>query len=267
MQGRLSPPIDGFIQRFPMSSWQSEFYIASELGLKKIEWTVDFSTFYQHPIVDPSKYLETKGILEDSGIVANSVTCDFFMQANPFSSGKLEDLKGMFRSLFTSSSLSDGSILVVPLVDAGAPKSDADWVKAINFFKTLVQIMPERGLTIAFEMEVSPALQATFIRSLDSSHFGINFDMGNSAALGFDPSNEIYIIQEFIQNVHIKDRLLGGGTVPMGTGHTDFLKVGETLKAIGYEGDMILQCARQPLKSEKETISHYIDFCREVGLT
>ncbi|MEW6092427.1 MAG: sugar phosphate isomerase/epimerase, partial [Chloroflexota bacterium] len=47
-----------------------------------------------------------------------------------------------------------------------------------------------------------------------------------------------------VGSVHIKDRLLGGGTVPLGTGDADFLALFESLKTVGYAGDYILQVAR-----------------------
>ena len=41
MQGRLSPPIDGRIQAFPINDWESEFEKASKIGFDCIEWIFD----------------------------------------------------------------------------------------------------------------------------------------------------------------------------------------------------------------------------------
>ena len=45
-------------------------------------------------------------------------------------------------------------------------------------------------------------------------------------------------------SVHIKDRLLGGGTVAPGTGDADFPALAESLRKVAYKGDFILQVAR-----------------------
>ena len=45
-------------------------------------------------------------------------------------------------------------------------------------------------------------------------------------------------------SVHIKDRLLGASTVPLGTGDADFPALIEGLKKVAYKGDFILQVAR-----------------------
>jgi hexulose-6-phosphate isomerase len=78
----------------------------------------------------------------------------------------------------------------------------------------------------------------------DPSVFGVNYDIGNSAALGFDPQEELLCYGERILNVHVKDRLLGGATVPLGTGNADFEKVFASLGALGYRGNYIMQTAR-----------------------
>ena len=45
-------------------------------------------------------------------------------------------------------------------------------------------------------------------------------------------------------SVHIKDRLLGASTVPLGTGDADFPALAESLRKVAYKGDFILQVAR-----------------------
>jgi hexulose-6-phosphate isomerase len=74
--------------------------------------------------------------------------------------------------------------------------------------------------------------------------FGVNYDIGNSASLGFNPKEEIQAYGPRILNVHVKDRRMGGTTVPLGTGNADFPTVFRALRRAGYRGDFILQTAR-----------------------
>ena len=55
MQGRLSPPINGKIQAFPVQTWQLEFQTAYNLELGGIEWTIDSHNFWGHPLIDIQK--------------------------------------------------------------------------------------------------------------------------------------------------------------------------------------------------------------------
>ena len=44
MQGRLSPPRGDLIQWYPEDTWESEFYLAKEIGLVCIEWVFQKSS-------------------------------------------------------------------------------------------------------------------------------------------------------------------------------------------------------------------------------
>ena len=51
MQGRLSTKIGKKIQAFPSKNWKEEFSKAKSLGLKSIEWTLDYRNLKKNPIL------------------------------------------------------------------------------------------------------------------------------------------------------------------------------------------------------------------------
>ena len=59
--------------------------------------------------------------------------------------------------------------------------------------------------------------------------------------------------------MHIKDRLLGGTTVPLGSGSADFEAVFSSLANIGYNGNYILQTARAHAGDHANVICNYRD--------
>jgi len=71
-----------------------------------------------------------------------------------------------------------------------------------------------------------------------------NYDMGNSASLGYGPKDELLAYGEYVVTVHVKDRVLGGETIQLGKGDTDFDTCFAMLAKIGYKGPYILQAAR-----------------------
>jgi len=97
---------------------------------------------------------------------------------------------------------------------------------------------------IAMETDLSPIDTAALIHALPPDAFGITYDMGNSAALGYDPAEEWATFGNRILHIHVKDRLLGGGTVPLGTGDADLPGMMSQLVNAGYAGHLILQTAR-----------------------
>ena len=114
-----------------------------------------------------------------------------------------------------------------------------------------------------FECNFSPEILKTFISNFQSENFGINYDMGNSASLGFDPVEEFNAYGRYILNVHVKDRMLNGGTVALGEGSVNFTKVFSLLKTIKYDGNYILQTARSNEGQHLELISEYIKFIED----
>jgi hexulose-6-phosphate isomerase len=60
-------------------------------------------------------------------------------------------------------------------------------------------------------------------------------------------------------NVHVKDRLLGGTTVPLGAGNAQFDVVFAELAKVGYAGAYILQTARAAEGHHAEVLCKYRD--------
>ena len=124
------------------------------------------------------------------------------------------------------------------------------------------------GINLSLETSLSPNEFKKLIFAFKPLDIKVNFDMGNSASLGYNPNEEIDLLGDFIVNVHIKDRVRNGGTVPLGSGDTDFVTVFNKLKNVNYSGDFILQAARQDLHENKEkkdinvTIKNYINFIK-----
>ena len=59
MQGRLSKPINGKIQSFPINSWENEFYLAKNIGFELIEWVLD-ENVKDNPILDKRFFSKIK---------------------------------------------------------------------------------------------------------------------------------------------------------------------------------------------------------------
>ena len=77
-----------------------------------------------------------------------------------------------------------------------------------------------------------------------SERVTINYDIGNSASLGYNPVEELNAYGSMISDIHIKDRLLGGGPVVLGEGDADFISFFNKLKEFNYKGPFIMQAYR-----------------------
>jgi L-ribulose-5-phosphate 3-epimerase len=129
--------------------------------------------------------------------------------------------------------------VVVPLVDndrlGGAGQEDA----LVRFLENQVNCFAAHRLKVVFESDYVRYELAKFIARLNPTLFGINCDIGNSAALGFNPQEEFAAHGQRVIKVHVKDRVLGGTTVPLGTGNANFDAVFAALAQINYRGNLI----------------------------
>ncbi|MDK9713648.1 MAG: sugar phosphate isomerase/epimerase [Sulfuritalea sp.] len=261
MQGRLSPLVDGRIQAFPWTAWKAEFPIAEHNNFRLMEWTLDQNRLYENPLLDPDGQAEIQNLCRRHGIAIPSLTGDCFMQA-PFwkadaTQGKA--LKDDFVAIANACATVGISMIVVPLVDNGRLDTRVQEDALVEFLQAQSPFLAAKGLRVIFESDFAPEELARFIDRLAPGLFGINYDIGNSAALGFRPQEEFAAYGPRIVNVHVKDRVLGGTTVPLGTGNADFDTVFAALAKARYQGNFILQTARAQGEGHAETLSIYRD--------
>ena len=232
-----------------------------------MEWTLDHENLYQNPLLTNEGRAEILHLQSLHDIKIGSLTGDFLMQAPFWKEGQHQNVKllDQFIDVINACSLLGIGLIVVPLVDNGAIETKREHDIAIYQFNELSDHIDEKNIKIAFEVDFEPQKLKRFIDHFDPRLFGINFDTGNSAALGFNPEQEIELLHSHFKNVHIKDRPLNGQTVALGEGDADFDTIFHLLNLHGYDGNLILQTARANDGDHAKLISEYRQFV-EVGM-
>jgi hexulose-6-phosphate isomerase len=244
MQGRLSKIIDNKIQAFPEKYWKSEFIKAKKLGLKSIEWTLDYKNLYKNPIFNDKGRLVIKKLSKHYSIKINSLTGDCFMQRPFWKIKKNKKLIDDLKKIIDACKVLGIRFIIIPLVDNGSICSSSDRINLIESCKKIVTYLHNSKIKILFESDFSPKKLKEFIKKFDNFFFGINYDVGNSAALNYDVDEEFKYYGNYIFNIHIKDRAKNGKTVRLGKGNANFFKLFNNLKKIVYKKNLILQTAR-----------------------
>lgn len=259
MQGRLSPLVEGKIQAFPSDHWEQEFPQATRLQLQKMEWTVDHKGFYANPIMTEEGRERIRTLSAASGLQVVSLTGDCFMQAPFFKAeGKqYDELLNNLHDVVKACSELRIAYLVFPLVDNGRIESDHEEDKLVAELLKLTTLLNDSDVSVLFESDYPPQRLLEFIKRLPRDRFGINYDIGNSAALGFNCAEEIDTYAEMIRNVHIKDRLYAGTTVPLGEGAANIPVALGSLERSGYRGNYILQTARAMDEQHAAVLQRY----------
>lgn len=243
IQGRLSELVDNRIQIFPVNNWKAELKEANINGFDSIEWTIDSKTISENPLISPELIPEILNNINKFRIRIPSVTCDYFMEKPPWQN-RGNDLEDMLIKIMNGMSLINSTMLIIPLVDNSSLSNIKYKTSVINFFEKMHSKILQSKIQICFESDFSPKNLAVFIKEFPSNNYWINYDIGNSASLGYLPQEEFEMYGNRIKNVHVKDRLLHGKSVPLGEGSADFESVFKCLKSVDYGGNYILQTAR-----------------------
>ena len=244
MQGRLSPRIDGKIQAYPATTWQKEFEIAQEIGYAAIEWIVEKPVESNALMTDFGK-AEIKRVIASTGVrKAKSQNKDYLLEI-------LKNAKEV------------GAIGVeIPFVDNSSIKNDKEKQEFIDAMQDAFKLAKDLDIKISLETDLSPIAFKELFEQIDLDFIQANYDIGNSASLGFDPEEELDAYGQRILNVHVKDRKLGGTTVPLGTGNADINLVIQKLQEFGYSGGLTMQAARG--ENDVETAKEQLNYVRNL---
>lgn len=246
MQGRLLPKYQGRYQAHPIGNWEEEFTIAKKIGLNCIEFILDYNDAEKNPLLKLGGVEEIINITEKTNVTVTTVCADYFMEAPLHSTDEAianKSLEVLNRLLETSFRLGVTDI-VIPCVD----QSTLDGAEAVERFvkqmSTIIPVIEKKGINLSLETDLDPQSFVELLGNLNSTRFTVNYDIGNSAALGYDPVVELDAYGSRITDIHIKDRILGGGPVILGEGNADFVKFFNKLKEFDYKGTFIMQAYR-----------------------
>lgn len=246
MQGRLVPKYQGRYQAHPIGYWQDEFNIAKQVGLDCIEFILDFNDAELNPLLKDGGVDELKSIMDKTGISIQSICADYFMEAplhNIDESIANNSLQILNRLIETASRL-DITDIVIPCVDQSTLNGDEAVELFVNQIKKVIHLIEDKNINLSLETDLAPKPFVKLLNRLNSKNITVNYDIGNSAALGFDPVEELNAYGNQITDIHIKDRVLGGGPVTLGEGNADFSKFFNKLKEFNYNGPFIMQAYR-----------------------
>jgi L-ribulose-5-phosphate 3-epimerase len=246
MQGRLVPPEAQRFQCFPKSRWREEFPLAAAAGLNTIEWIYDAYGEDTNPLATDSGIDELKSLCARHCVQVESVCADWFMDFPliRIDEATAQDRWQRLRWLMKRCALLSIGRVVVPFVDAAAIRTPADVDVVATGINSLAGLLDETQVELHLEAALSPADFAALLARLPHPRVRVNYDSGNSASLGYRPEDEFSAYGARVGSVHIKDRKLGAGTVPLGEGDADFEALFGALARTDYCGDFILQVAR-----------------------
>ena len=254
MQGRLSPPANGRIQSFPVATWREEFALARAAGLACIEWVYEQETARDHPLMTEAGIADLRWLSQQSGITVRSICADCYMTDRLITAaGEVRSCNVTHLRWLMDRAAGLGSRhIVLPFVDGSSLRSQREREALLALLREVRSDVERSGMALHIESDLSPQEQVRVMTAVNHPLIRITYDMGNCAAAGHDPQEELDAIGPWLGSVHVKDRTLGGGTVPLGTGAVDFPACFRIFHELGFAGPFILQAARDSSVTELE---------------
>ncbi len=243
MQGRLSPRHQGQYQAFPLHHWKKEFQLAKSIGFAAIEFIFDYRSAKQNPLMTDGGIKSILELIEETGVKVKSICADYFME-RPFHSEHFETSLLVLKELIDRSSQLGVKDIVIPCVDQARIITKEDQCRVLSAIRTADSFASERGIYLNLETDLPPERVGELLTDAALDCLRINYDIGNSASLGYDPSQEFANYGEWISDVHVKDRVLGGFSVKLGIGNAKFDLVFSLLKQYNFKGNLVMQAAR-----------------------
>lgn len=247
MQGRLLPPAGDRIQQFPWRDWPLEFALAGQAGLDAIEWIYEEdAALGPNPLSTDEGIRQIRLLCERHAVRVSSVCADYFMdhpllRAAP---SAVEERLDRLKWLMDRAALMGAQHIVLPFVDASHISTPEEADAVASALRAVLPRAEATGVEVHLETSLPPHRVAELLDAVPHPLVKLNYDSGNSASLGFHPDVEFACYGGRVGSVHIKDRVRGGGSVPLGTGNADFEALFAALDRSVYRGGITLQAAR-----------------------
>ena len=228
IQGRLSEPVNGHIQEFPIA-WRKEFEFLDEYGLTHIEWLITKGSAKTNPAFDTNVSLvelPISSLCADTLVDSRIVDKDY--------------LTTHLTPICESAVRNEIDMITIPLLEDSSVEDSEIRYK----FKKLIVEFAKKFPNLKFSFECELPIEGLYDILELSDNFYVTYDTGNITSYGLQHEKYIDAFYQKINNVHLKDRTYDARTVYPTTGDTNFKLIFKKLASLGYNGPYTMQTAR-----------------------
>jgi len=217
----------------------SMFTLAKELGFDGIEYCIggDYADSLLWQADGPKKL---KALADKDGVEIASLSPGVFSSLNPVVDDpekRAEGIKMMTHVIEVCPPMDTKAILAPMFPSDFNEWPDATWQTLIDGLKPLAEITEKHKVVLALETMFNADQMGMVVDKIDCPYVKAYYDTGNLHNRGYDVPAEIRQLGDRIGMIHAKDtdrQALGGGKV-------DFEGVDAAIRAIGYDGYIVLE--------------------------
>ena len=264
VQGRLTQSPKGAIQYFP-KNWEDEFLIASKLGLDNIELIADRQYNESNPLWSSKGNEKLKEVSKQHSIKINTICNDHVIN---YSLLNIEILNQNLELIKIAKKLNCNKY-ILPLFEK-SELNISNHKKFLDHISIIAKACEISKITLCLETILEGNDLLFVLNKLKSKSIKIVFDTGNRIAHGHKIFDDILILKDKIEHIHLKDKNMQNENVIMGTGMVNFLEVFRALKEINFKKTFTFETRRgiDPISTCKFNINLmnflYLEACNEL---
>jgi len=265
IQGRLVPRESKKYQSFPFKNWKKELRFLKKINIKNVEWIASSEKKNTNPIFLKQGLRSILQHKKKFNLKIPSITVDYFMD-NPFFKEKNLKKKNIIleriKKIIINSKKIGIKYIILPILENASISDEKEKNVMIKDIKKFIPILKKNKQMILFETDMKPKNILSFMNSFNKKFFGINYDAGNSAGLNYNLAEEKKYFNS-VKNVHLKDKIKNGKSVPLGKGNANFKLLLRFLKNSNYKGNFILQTARSK-KNQIQEVKKNLSYIKSI---
>ena len=253
VQGRLIKAPPGELQWFPQKDWEKEFFIASAIGLENIELIAERILNKKNPIWSDTGISNLLDLSKKNSVnihtLCNDHIVDFSLVDDPSVLRQNIDLIKQGKKLGCNK-------YVLPFFEKSEINMN-NYKDFIDPIKIIANACENSDMILCLETILNGKELLFLLKELDHDNIRVVFDTGNRIAFGHNLFDDIVLLGNKIEHVHIKDKNISNENVLLGTGLVNFLDVFKALKKINYNKSYTFETNRgnNPINTCKYNIN------------
>ena len=258
MQGRVLPKKIDKLQIFP-GRWQKELSFIKKIGFDYVELLDDKESFLREIL--ESKKNEIFSQISENKLKCKSVCADHLCNYSLLKNEglfleKLEELINQFKE-------KRNFIFIIPFFDENKLNNKNGLNLALKRLSKYNNFLAKNKLYFSLEIDLEAKLIKYVFKKFEFKNIGICYDLGNNISRGFNLYDEIILLRNHINHIHLKDKK-NNKNIRIRKSLGQLNLAFQALKEISFEGLMILETciSPNPLKEAKynlSTVKEYIN--------
>lgn len=254
VQGRLIESPAGLIQHFPKDNWEDEFSIASSLSIENIELIADREYNSNNPIWTDEGVDKLINLSLNKNVNIHTVCNDHIIN---YSLVNNNDILNQNLRLIEISKKLNCNKFILPFFEE-SELNMSNYKEFIKPLRVIAEACLKANLILCIETILNGKELLVLLNEINHINVKVVFDTGNRIAFGHDLYQDIILLNNHIEHIHIKDKNINNENVLLGLGLVNFLQVFKALKNINYNKSYTFETVRG--SSPVNTCKHNISF-------